>query len=167
MSLRKHNIGTDDKLKLTSIRDYWDEQMTKENFDLLREYEGMFPSSVVALKWIKVDIGEMKIVMKPDTNPLKHMSYKLNPRVKEKVKKEIDKMLKAGLIFLVDEAEWVSPIVIQDKKDAMEISVCVDYHSLNNACVHDPFPTPFSDQVLDNVAWNEVHCFTDGFLGYH
>jgi hypothetical protein len=36
--------------------------------------------------------------------------------VKEKVKREIDKMLEARLIFAVEEAEWVSPIVIQSKK---------------------------------------------------
>jgi len=31
------------------------------------------------------------------------------------VKKEIEKMLAAGLIFEVDKEEWVSPIVIQNK----------------------------------------------------
>lgn len=60
----------------------------------------------------------MKIVMKPDAKLLKNKPYKMNLRVKEKVKKEIDKMLEVRLIFLVDEAEWVSPIVIQNKKDA-------------------------------------------------
>lgn len=76
-------------------------------------------------------------------------------------------MLEAGLIFPVDEAEWINPIVIQNKKDATKIRVCVDYHSLNNACVHDPFPMPFSDEVLDNVAGNEAYSFTDKFSGYH
>ena len=38
---------------------------------------------------------------------------------------------------------------------------------MNNACIHDPFPTPFSDEVLDNVAGNEAYSFTDGFSGYH
>jgi hypothetical protein len=33
-------------------------------------------------------------------------------RVKEKVKKEIGIMLAIGLIFPVDEVEWISPIVI-------------------------------------------------------
>jgi len=47
------------------------------------------------LKGIKGDIGEMKIVLKPDANPVKHRPYRLNPRVKEKVKKEIEKMLEA------------------------------------------------------------------------
>jgi hypothetical protein len=32
--------------------------------------------------------------------------------VKEKVKREIEKMLEPGLIFAVEEVEWVSPIVI-------------------------------------------------------
>lgn len=76
-------------------------------------------------------------------------------------------MLVVSLIFLVDEFEWIIPIVIQDKKDSDEIRVCVDYHSLNNACVHDPFPTPFSNEVFDNVGGNEAYSFIHGFSGYH
>jgi len=43
----------------------------------------------------------------------------------------------------------------------------VDYQSLNNDFVHDPFLTPFSDEVLENVVGNEPYSFTDGFSGYH
>jgi hypothetical protein len=32
--------------------------------------------------------------------------------LKERVKREIEKLLEVGLIFAVEEAEWVSPIVI-------------------------------------------------------
>jgi hypothetical protein len=38
---------------------------------------------------------------------------------------------------------------------------------LNDACLHDPFPTPFTDEVLENVGGHEAYSFTDGFLGYH
>ena len=38
---------------------------------------------------------------------------------------------------------------------------------LNDACLHDPFPTPFTDEVLENVGGQEAHSFIDGFLGYH
>jgi len=75
--------------------------------------------------------------------------------------------LDARIIFPVNEADWISPIVIQNKKDATEIRVCIDYRSLNNACVHDPFPMPFNDEVLDNVVGNESYLFTGGFSGYH
>jgi hypothetical protein len=43
----------------------------------------------------------------------------------------------------------------------------VDLRKLNDAFMHDPFPTPFTDEVLENVGGQEVYSFTDGFLGYH
>ena len=38
---------------------------------------------------------------------------------------------------------------------------------MNDACVHDPFPTPFSNVILDSVGGQEAYSFTDGFLGCH
>jgi hypothetical protein len=38
---------------------------------------------------------------------------------------------------------------------------------MNDACLHDPFPTPFTNEALDNVGCQEVYSFTDGFSGYH
>jgi hypothetical protein len=54
----------------------------------------------------------MKIELNPDAKSVKHIPNLLNPRVKEKVKKEIDIMLVDGLIFLSDEVDWISPIFI-------------------------------------------------------
>jgi len=79
---------------------------------MLREYEDLFPKIFSELKGIKGDLGEMWIKLKPDVNPIKQRSYRLNPWVKEKVKKEIDRMLATGLTFPVDEAEWIGPIEI-------------------------------------------------------
>ena len=76
-------------------------------------------------------------------------------------------MFAAGLIFLIEEAEWIIPIVIQSKKDKKCIRVYVGYRSLNSTCVHDPFPTPFSEEVLDQVAGKESYSFTDRFSKYH
>jgi hypothetical protein len=59
----------------------------------------------------------MKIELKPDSKLVKHRPYCLNPKIKEKVKKEVDKMLVVGLIFPIKEVEWIIPIVIQRKKD--------------------------------------------------
>jgi hypothetical protein len=43
----------------------------------------------------------------------------------------------------------------------------VDYRSLNYACVHDLFSTPFNDEVLDQGVGKESYSFTNGFSGYH
>jgi hypothetical protein len=82
------------------------------------------------------------------------------------VKEEIDRMLEAGIIEPVVESEWISPMVVQDKK-TRGIRICVDLRKLNDACLHDPFPTPFTDEVLENVGGKETYSFTDGFSGYH
>jgi hypothetical protein len=58
------------------------------------------------------------------------------------------------------------PMVVQDKK-SREIGICVDLRKLNDAFLYNPFPTPFTDEVLDNVGGWEVYSFTDGFSGYH
>ena len=56
-------------------------------------------------------------------------------------------------------------MVVQYKKTG-EIRICVDLRKLNDACVHNPFPTPFIDEVLEGVGRQEVYSFTDGFSGY-
>jgi len=76
-------------------------------------------------------------------------------------------MLVSELIFSVDKAEWISPIVIHSKKGTYDIIFFLDYENLNSSCVHDPFSTPFSEEVLDQVVGKEVYSFTDGFSGYH
>jgi hypothetical protein len=102
------------------------------------------------MKDIKGPMGEMRIPLKPYVKPVKKRPYRLNLKYKEKVKIELDRMLEAGISELVEESEWIIPMVVQDKKTG-EIRICVDLRKLNDAYLHDPFPTPFTDEVLDNV----------------
>ena len=127
----------------------------------------MFPTKFEDMKGILRDLGVMRIPLKEGVNPVKQRPYRLNPRYKEKVRKKLDKMLVVGIIEPVEESEWVSPMVVQDKKTKGEIRICVDLRKLNDAYVHDPFPTPFTDEVLDNVGGQEVYSFTDRCSGYH
>jgi len=78
-------------------------------------------------------------------------------------------MIAAGIIEPIEESEWVIPMVVQEKKNQGEIRICVHMRKLNDACLHDPFPTPppFIDEVLENVGGQEAYSFIDGFSGYH
>ena len=60
-------------------------------------------------------------------------------------------MLEACIIEPVEESDWVSLMVVQEKKQKGEIRICIDLRKLNDVCFHDPFPTLFSDALLDNV----------------
>ena len=68
------------------------------------------------MKGIKGPMGEMRIPLKLYARPIKHRPYRLNPKYKEKVKIEIDRMLEEGIIEPVEESEWISPMVVQEKK---------------------------------------------------
>ena len=103
------------------------------------------------MKGILGDIGVIKIPLKADVKLVKQRPYQLNPKYKEKVRMELDKMLATGIIEPVKESEWVSAMVVQENKTKGEIRICVDLRKLNDACLHDPFPTPVTDEVLDNV----------------
>jgi hypothetical protein len=68
------------------------------------------------MKAIKWPMGEMKIPLKPNARKVKQRPYRLNPKYKQKFKIELEKMLEVGIIELVEESEWISPMVVQDKK---------------------------------------------------
>ena len=40
----------------------------------------------------------------------------MNPKYNKKVKIELYRMLEARIIELVEESEWIIPLVVQDKK---------------------------------------------------
>jgi hypothetical protein len=65
-------------------------------------------------------------------------------------------MLEVGIIEPVEESEWVSSMVFQENNHG-GMRVCVDLRKLNDAFVHDPFPTPFTDEVLKNVGDHESY----------
>ena len=66
----------------------------------------------------------------------------------------------------MEESKWISPMVVHKNKQG-RIRICIDLRKLNDAFLHDPFPTPFTDEVLENVGGQESYSFTDGFSSYH
>ena len=137
--------------KYATIGDYWDEEMGSKGTELLHEYQDLFPTNFLEMKGVLGDIGMIKIPFQADAKPVKQHPYRLNPKYTEKVRMDLDKMLATGIIEPVEESEWVSSMVVQEKKTKGEIRICLDLRKLNDACLHDPFPIPFTDEVLDNV----------------
>jgi hypothetical protein len=164
IKVNKFNIETTDQPKMASIGDYWDEQIVESIIELLCEYNDLFPTTFTEMKGIDEELGEMKIPLKHDARPIRQRPYILNPIYKQKVKAEIDRMLKADIIELVEELEWISLMVVQDKKQG-GIMICINLRKLSDACLHDPFPTPFIDEVLENMGGHEAYSFMDGFFG--
>src|SRR5882672_7564053 len=90
----------------------------------------------------------------------------MNPKLRDIVKEEIQKLLEAGFIYPILDSEWVSPLVIVPKKNG-KWRVCVDYRELNKETQKDHFPFPFINQVLDTLPGKNFFSFMDGFSGYN
>jgi hypothetical protein len=69
-------------------------------------------------------------------------------------------------IQLVEEATWLSPIVVVPKIKG-KFKICVDFRKLNSTTNKDIFPLPFTYEVLNIVACYETYSFLDGYFGYH
>ena len=101
--------------------------------------------------------------MKPS---LSSFSTSFNPRKAPTIKAEVEKLLNAGFIYPILLTEWVSNLILVNKKKGT-IRVCMDFRDLNKACPKDKFPMPFIDQILDECAGSKIFSFMDGFLGYN
>jgi hypothetical protein len=112
IKIKKVNIGTKQAPKLANVGDYWDDATIGNIIELLHEYQDLFPTKFTDKKGIKGPMGEMNIPLKTDARPIKQRPYRLNPKYKEKVNIELDIILEAGIIELVEEYEWISPMVV-------------------------------------------------------
>ncbi|GJR54045.1 reverse transcriptase domain-containing protein [Tanacetum coccineum] len=135
------------------------------------------------IKGINLEFCSHKILMEEDYEPAVQHQRRVNPKIHDVIKKEVEKLLDAGLIYPISDSPWVSPVHCVPKKGGMTVvtndenelvptrlvtgwRVCIDYRKLNEATRKDHFPLPFMDQMLERLAGNEYYCFLDGFSGY-
>nr|GFB23349.1 reverse transcriptase domain-containing protein [Tanacetum cinerariifolium] len=135
------------------------------------------------IKGIDPEFSSHKILLEEDYSPKVQSQRGVNPKIHDVIKKEVEKLLDAGLIYPLSDSPWVSPIHCVPKKGGMAVikndenkliptrlvtgwRVCIDYKKLNEATRKDHFPLSLMDQMLERLAGNEYYCFLDGFLGY-
>jgi hypothetical protein len=98
IKIKKVNIGIEKTLNLSNVGDYWDAATIDKIKEFLHEYHDLFPINFIDINVIKGPMGEMRIPLKLDARSVKQRPYRLNPKYKEKVKIELDRMLEARII---------------------------------------------------------------------
>ena len=103
--------------------------------------------------------------------------------MQEVAKKELIKLLDAGIIYLILDSEWVSPVQVVPKTGGMTVikkerdelistrtvtrwHMCIDCRRLNQGTQKDHFPIPFIDQMLERLARHSFFCYLDGCSGF-
>nr|GEY96295.1 reverse transcriptase domain-containing protein [Tanacetum cinerariifolium] len=124
------------------------------------------------IKGIDPEFCSHKILLEEEHSPKVQSQRRVNPKIHNVIKKEVEKLLDTGLIYPISDSPWVSPIHCVPKKGGMTVikndenklvpthlitgwRVCIDYRKLNEATRKDHFPLPFMDQMLERLAMQD------------
>ncbi|GKC41591.1 reverse transcriptase domain-containing protein [Tanacetum coccineum] len=150
---------------------------------VLKSHKCAIAWKISDIKGIDPQFCTHKILMEDDFKPAVQRQRRENPKIHDVIKKEVIKLLDAGLIYPISDSPWVSPVHCVPKKEGMTVvtnedneliptslvtrwRVSIYYRKLNDATRKDHFQLPFMDQMLERLAGNEYYCFLDGFWGY-
>ncbi|GJQ96577.1 reverse transcriptase domain-containing protein [Tanacetum coccineum] len=117
------------------------------------------------IRGINPEFYTHKILIEDDYKPAVQHQRRVNPKIHDVIKKEVEKLLDAGLIYPISDSPWVSPVHYVPKKGGFTVvanneneliptrlvtgwRVCIDYRKLNEATRKDHFLLPFMDQML-------------------
>ena len=151
---------------------------------VLRDHKQALGWSLADLKGIRPSMCMHRILLEDGHKPSVEAQRRLNPTMKEVVRKEVLKWLDTGVIYPISDNAWVSPVQVVPKKGGTTViktennillpsrtvtgwRICIDYRKLNKATRKDHFPLPFLDQMLDRLAGYQYYCFLDGYSGHN
>ena len=107
--------------------------LTKES--ILDEYRDLFDGELGELPM------QYKMKLDPDVRPVVRPLRRFPVAFQDKVKQELDAMVTKGIIAPVTEpTEWVSQMVVTQKKDSDAIRICIDPKDLNEAIQREHYP---------------------------
>ncbi|GKC83222.1 hypothetical protein Tco_1138939 [Tanacetum coccineum] len=173
----------DDKLPIIIAKDLKDEEKIAL-IKVLKSYKRALAWQLFDIKGINPEFCTHKILIEDDFKSAVQHQRKVNPKIHKVIKKEVLKLLDAGLIYPISDSPWVSPVPCALKKGGFTVveneeneliptrlvtrwRVCIDYRKLNDATHKDHFPLPFMDQMLERLAGNEYYCFLGLLLNSH
>jgi hypothetical protein len=135
--------------------------------DLLREFRDCFAWDYTEMPRLSRELVEHRLPIKHGFRSHKQPPRRFNHDIHDRVKEEVDRLLKANFIRPCRYAEWVSNIVPVEKKNTGKIRICVDFRDLNRATPKDEYPMPIADELVNQASGNKIISFLDGNAGYN
>ena len=89
--------------------------------EILRKYKEAIAWSIEDLKGISPSICMHKILLNDNAKTSIEHQRRLNPVMKEVVRKEVLKWLNAGFIYAISDSSWVSPVHVVPKKGGFTV----------------------------------------------
>jgi hypothetical protein len=135
--------------------------------ELLRKNVDCFAWNYQEMLSLSHDLVKHRLPIKASFRPFKQHARRYNPLIDDRIKEEIDRLLKANFIRPYRYAKWISNIVPVEKKGSDKIRVCIDFRNLNRATPKDEYPMPITDMLINDASGHKVLSFLDGNAGYN
>ena len=111
-------------------------------------------------------VVEHRLPIRPGKKPVKQHPRRFAPEVTEKIKKEIERLLRSKFIKTTRYVEWLANIVPVIKKNGT-LRVCIEFRDLNQATPKDEYSMPVAEMLVDSAAGFEYLSMMDGYSGYN
>ena len=112
----KYEFLEPEKRKPVIISDALTKAEEQKLLVILRKYKEAIAWSIEDLKGISPSICMHKILLDDNAKTSIEHQRRLNPVMKEVVRKEVLKWLNAGFIYAISDSSWVSPVHVAPKK---------------------------------------------------
>ena len=95
--------------------------------------------------------GEHHVTLDKNVPPVIHAVRKIPYAVVPRLKEELERMTKMGVIVPVDgPSKWVSSMVVTEKPNG-KIRVCLDPKNLNKAILREHSKIPTADEIFSQM----------------
>jgi hypothetical protein len=133
----------------------------------LKAYTWGFAWDYTDMPGLSRELIEHWLPIKADFRPYKRGAQNFKLEIVGRVKEEVDRLLQARFIQPCRYVDWVSNIVMVEKKNTGKIRIYVNFRNLNRATPKDEHPMPIADLLIDSAAGNKMISFLDGNAGYN
>ncbi|XP_050233028.1 uncharacterized protein LOC126681528 [Mercurialis annua] len=132
----------------------------------IKQYVEEFTNKPEDIGGVDPRIISHKLNVDAKCKPVKQKKRTFSLEKQIAIRDEVEKLLKAGFIRIVNYPEWLANVVLIKKSNG-KCRLCIDFTDLNNACPKDSFPLPNTDQLVDATCGFTVYAFLDASQGYH
>ena len=151
-----------DLVKLSQECDTLDREEQQKLLKLLQKYEHLFDGTVGTWNTEPVDL----ILKDPTAAPYHAKAYPVPYSQEQKLKEEVDRLCKQGILRKINRSEWACPMFTISKPDGSLRSLA-DLRELNKRIRRHPFPIPKIQDMLQKLEGFMWATSLDLNMGYH
>jgi len=140
------------------------DELPGEFQEMLTEFQGLFGKRTFA-NLHNGRQADFEIKTDPNAKIPFHSPYRISPREKAELRRQIDNPIRCGWIQ-PSRSNFGSPVLFVPKPDST-LRMCIDYHAVNAITIKNCYPLPHIEDLLNSMHSSCWFTKSDLAAGYH